>query len=160
MREKTSNELKENLCKHLDELATRNLDDLTLKHIQMLTDSYKNILKIEMLEQVDEEYNGTSQRRRYSRSYGDGSYDGRSYDGGSYSDGSYDGHSNAPRGEHWVRGHYSRGYDDDMSMAYDRRSYADGKDHVMRELEQIMNKTNSEQDRNAIKRCMEQIKQA
>lgn len=142
MNTKTNEKLKETLCKHLDSLADRTLDDLTLKHIQMLTDSYKNLLKIEMLEDVGDEYYGESRNsyRYYDGSYGDGSY--------------------ARRGEHYVRGHYSRGYDDDMSMRYARRSYADGKDHVMRELETIMGKATNDQDREAIRRCMTQIEQA
>lgn len=149
MNAKTKEKLKETLCKNLDTLADRTLDDLALKHIQMLTDSYKNLLKIEMLEDVGEEYYGGESRNSYR--YYDGSYGDRSYG---------DGNSYARRGEHYVRGHYSRGHDDDMSMRYSRRSYADGKDHVMRELETIMGKATNDQDREAIRRCMTQIENA
>ena len=150
MNAKTNEKLKDTLCKHLDSLAERTLDDLTLKHIQMLTDSLKNLLKIEMLEDVGEDY--------YSER-------GGSYRGGSYGVGSYGGGSSYNENSYGRRGgRYSRGrsYGDEMSERSSRggRSYAGGKDQVMRELEEIMQMTTNEQDREAIRRCMTQIEQA
>ena len=87
-------ELKEKLRRELDEIARKpemSAGDLEAAH--KLTDTIKNIDKICMLEEEG-----------YSED------DGQSYGGSSYGRGS----SYANRGQHWVRGHYSReggGYD-------------------------------------------------
>lgn len=89
--------LEDMLCKEIDkieaEIANRGgMTESLLNGLQKITDTIKNLYKIEML--ADGEYSG----RRYSGndrmwtaqgSYGDDSY------GDSY-------------GRHWVRGHYSR----------------------------------------------------
>lgn len=86
-------ELKETLYMNLDDFSGKresfNLSDLEKVH--MITDTIKNIDKICLLEDGDNEYS-----QRYMR--GNIRYDG-SYD---------DGNSYANRGKHYVRGHYSR----------------------------------------------------
>ena len=77
--------LKEMLCKELDEIANKgelNAGDLDTVH--KLTDTIKNIYKIDCLKDED----GYSMRP-YKHEYDDNSY----------------------RSQHWVRGHYSRGKD-------------------------------------------------
>lgn len=78
--------LKDRLCEMLEEYEMSLGDNPTmtdLQKVQVLTDTIKNLGKIEMLEGTSEGYS------RYSR-----------------------GNSYANRGKHYVRGHYSRGMDD------------------------------------------------
>lgn len=131
-------ELKEKLCGELDELAAKpdmSLYDLDTVH--KLTDTIKNIDKIMMLE--DGGYSQADGRMRENRnSYGGGSYGGSSYnDGGGY--------SQARRGQHYVRGHYSRD---------------DGRESMMNHLESMMREAGSDTDREAIRRFMEEMRNA
>lgn len=136
-------DLKELLCKELDKISQKGeLSAGTLETVHKLTDTIKNIDKIMMLEEDGE----------YSRAGGDwearGSYGrGMSRDGGSYArGGSYDdGGSYANRGKHYVRAHYSRD---------------DGKEYMMREMERIMGQAGTDEERNVIRRCMEQLERA
>lgn len=114
---KAMNELKDILCAELEEYAKSgsvsrgDLDDL-----QKLTDTIKNLDKIEMLEDQGSSYDGgweaTGTYSDRGRSRNGGSYGG-SYNDGSYNSGSYNGRSYAGRSRHYVRGHYSYG-DTDM----------------------------------------------
>ena len=91
---KSMYDLRDMLCKELDEITRKGelgAGDLDIVH--KLTDTIKNIDKIEMLE--DDGYS----QRRYSQA-GDWEADMR----GTYGKGS----SYARRGTHYVRGHYSR----------------------------------------------------
>lgn len=147
MKQKTSEQLKETLCRYLDDLASKDLNATTLDQIYKLLGSLKSVLKIEMLEDVSDDY-GYSERgyseRRYSR------------DGGYSNDGGYSG---ARRGEHYVRGHYSRGYDDEMSH-YDRRySYADAKDEIVEKMHELADKADGK-DREMIMRFAKELKNA
>lgn len=94
--------IREKLCRELDEVARKpdlGAGDLDILH--KITDTVKNIDKIEMLEDGD-----------YSRA-GEWEADMR----GTYGRGS----SNARRGTHYVRGHYSRdGEGDRYSERYSR----------------------------------------
>lgn len=124
--------------------------------IHKLTDTVKNIDKIEMLESeggYSEDGHYMGEGRIYGTSYGDGS----SYAGGSYARG---------RGRNARRdsmGRYSRegGYsENDMMYARDGRmrgGYSrDGGD--MRErLEEMMNEATDPKEREAIKRCMREL---
>ena len=119
--------IKEMLCRELKEYARKNELSATARvDIHMLTDTLKNIYKIEMFEELGEgdasyepgeSYAERSGRRdargRYSRddgSYrGGGSCAGDSYARGSYAGGSYDGGYSGRR----------------------RRSYADGKEAAL-----------------------------
>ena len=139
---KSMHELREMLCKELDKIAEMGeLSAGSLEAVHKLTDTIKNIDKIEMLE--------------------DGGYshaidwmDGRVYD----QDSSY-----ARRGRHYVRGHYSR---DDGEYSQRRRdsrgrySRDGAKEHMVGQLEEIMEHAETEKEREAIRRCMTQLENA
>ena len=124
-------ELKEKLCRELDEIARKpEMSAGDLETVHKLTDTIKNIDQIDMLEDGD-----------YSQS---GDWEGRS----SYNRGS----SYANRGKHYVRGHYSR----DGRM-YSR---ADAKDHMMEQMEEMMGSASNDRERDIIRRCMDQLEKA
>lgn len=133
-------ELKDKLCKELDEIARKpEMSAGDLEAIHKLTDTIKNLDKIEMLE--------------------DGGYSQAGYrDGGS----SYNrGSSYANRGKHYVRGHYSRdGYS--MEGRGNRGGYSrhDAKEAMMEQMESLMDQAGSEREREAIRRCMNQLENA
>lgn len=135
-------QLKEMLEKELGILAMEDKISMSsLEKIHKLTDTIKNIDKIEMLE--DEEY---SQRGVYSRnSYGDMSYDGNSYarrrrdSMGRYSRDEYARDNRSNRGN---------------SLGYSRD---DGKEEMIEHLEDMMAKATSEKERQAFQRCITAI---
>jgi len=126
-------ELKEKLCEELEEIARKpemSAGDLEAAH--KLTDTIKNIDKIEMLEEDD----------GYSRD-GDWEMEGR----GSYNRGSsYRGRKRDSMGR------YSR-----TDRVYSRDS---AKDRMMEHLEDMMQEAGSEKEREAIRRCMNQLENA
>ena len=81
-----------------------------------------------------------------------------------------DGYSNARRGEHWVRGHYSRDgnrmYNRDSRYSYRRRdsrgrySRADGKDGMMESMKEIMADATTEKEREIIRDAMSKLEKA
>lgn len=107
-------ELKDKLCAELEEIAEKpemSAGDLEMAH--KLTDTIKNIHKIEMYE--GEGYasdGGWRAEGNYSRRYDQRAYDER---GNSYA---------GRNGMHYVRGHYSR---------------AEGRDMMMDRMREIMN---------------------
>lgn len=128
-----------------------------LEYIHKLTDTIKNIDKIEMLEDdggYSEESHWMGEGKMYGTSYGDSSYargrrnakrdsmgrysrdGGYSGEGGYGSDGSYRGGGNS------YRGGYSRG---------------DAKEHMVSQLEEMMRSAGSEEERRAIKQCIEKL---
>jgi hypothetical protein len=117
-----------------------------LETLYKLTETIKNLYKIEMYEKYDDEEGGYSRegdgysRARYIR---DG--DGRSYNDG--------GNSYANRGEHYVRGHYSR----DDGHGESRYSMADGKGNMTDRLREMMDDARNDKEREAIRRCLSQI---
>lgn len=136
--------LKDLLCRELEEFARKeDIDPYDLETIHKLTDTIKNLDKIEMLEDGGySQARGMGNRggmRNYSRDGGQGGY--------SYEDsfGDNDGYSQARRGQHYVRGHYSRD---------------DGRDHMVNQLESLMHQAGNEHDREAIRRLMEQMRGA
>ena len=132
-------DLKEKLCKELDEIARKpEMGAGDLEIIHKLTDTIKNLDKIEMLE--------------------DGGYSQAGYrDGGS----SYNrGSSYANRGKHYVRGHYSRdGYSNEGRGSRGGYSRHDAKEAMMEQMEMLMDQAGSEREREAIRRCMSQLEQ-
>lgn len=107
---KTLYDLKDMLCEELDEIGKKGeMSAGDLETVHKLTDTIKNIDKITMLEE-----NGYSRDEDYSRD-GDWSANMR----GNYGRGS----SYARRGQHYVRGHYSRD---------------DGRDSLIERMEDIM----------------------
>lgn len=140
-------EMRDLLCKEFEEIAQKgelNVGDLDIIH--KLTDTIKNIDKIEMFEESGGGYSRAAEW--------EGGIRGHSYDGGSSYEGgnSYGGYS----GKHYVRGHYSR--DDGYSG---RRGYSrdDGKQQMMQEMEQLMQQADGRQ-REVIKRALEELKRA
>lgn len=129
--------LRDKLCDELDEIARKpemSAGDLETAH--KLTDTIKNIDKIEMLE----EDGGYSQA-------GDWEMEGR----GSYNRGSsYRGRKRDSMGRYSREGNYSR-------RMYSR---GDAKEHMMMEMEEAMNAAASERDKDIIRRAMSQLEQA
>ncbi len=123
-------ELKEKLCNELDEIARKpEMGAGDLEIIHKLTDTIKNIDKIEIMQ----EDGGYSQA-------GDWEVEGRYNRGNSYRGCKRD-----------SMGRYSR----DGRM-HDRIMYsrADAKDHMMDELEEAMNAASTEREREIIRRAM------
>ena len=129
MSKKAMYELRNMLCEELDELARKGdlgAGDLEIAH--KLTDTIKNIDKIEMME--DDGYSRDGDySRRYSRD-GDWQADMR----GTYGRGS----SYARRGTHYVRGHYSR---------------ADSMEHLREQINDMMRETDDERVKEALRRA-------
>ncbi len=67
------------------------------------------------------------------------------------------GSSYANRGKHYVRGHYSR--DDGASYRGGRGRYSrdGGKEEMVSQLEMMMEDASSDRERQAIRRCIEQL---
>ncbi|MCX4357962.1 MAG: hypothetical protein OSJ43_17380 [Oscillospiraceae bacterium] len=139
MNMKTLDDLRESLCAELDKIAReKTINATNLEHVYKLTDSIKNIYKIEMLEN-----GGYSEAGEWSA-------------GGNYSNES----SYANRGQHYVRGHYSR--DDGYSGRRDSRgrySRDDGHSGMIEHLRDMMDDADNDKDREAIRRCLKQIEE-
>ena len=132
--------LRDKLCDELDEIARKpEMGAGDLEIIHKLTDTIKNLDKIEMLE--DGGYSQEGYSREGSNSYARGS-------------------SYANRGKHYVRGHYSRdGYS--MEGRGNRGGYSrhDAKEAMMEQMEMLMEQAGSEREREAIRRCISQLDQ-
>lgn len=111
---KSMHDLKDMLCEELEMIAKKgNVSHTDLENVYKLTESIKNIMKID---EMDESGASSRSYGRYRMSYGnDGrSYNDSSYDGdwramGSYADsrdGNFD-RDTSGRSRHYVRGHYS-----------------------------------------------------
>lgn len=131
--------IKNMLCKELEEYGERNsINASDVEMIHKLTDTIKNLDKIEMLE--DNEYSGNYPMR---------------YD---------DGVSYARRGTHYVRGHYSRDDGrDDYSERYDRRydnrySKDEAKDKMMSKLGEMMDGADPN-EREVLKHAMRKLEE-
>ena len=135
-------ELKDKLCKELDEIARKpEMGAGDLEIIHKLTDTIKNLDKIEMLED-----GGYSQA-------GDWEMEGR----GSYNRGS------SYRRKRDSMGRYSRdgmGYRDGRMMPDRMYSRSDAKDHMMDELEEAMAVATTDREKDIIKRAMDQLEKA
>lgn len=157
MKQKTSEQLKETLCRYLDDMASKDLNSTTLDQIHKLSDTLKNVLKIEMLEEESGE-------GEYSeRSYGGSSRGRYSRDGG-YSEYNDSGYSGARRGQRYVRGYYRRGssYDGGEMSNYSRDgrySYAEAKDDMIAQMRELANNAEGK-DRESIMRCISQMENA
>lgn len=133
-------ELKDKLCDELEEIARKGeLGAGDLEIIHKLTDTIKNLDKIEMLD--DGGYSQT----------GDWEIEGRAYNrGNSYA-----------RRKRDSMGRYSRDRRDDGRMMPNRMySRAEAKDHMMDELEEAMAAATTDRDRDIIKRAMEQLEKS
>ena len=155
-------DLKDLLCAELEDYAEKGkksgkMSMGDLESIHKLTDTVKNILKIDMLEgetgySEDGAYMGEG--RIYGTSYDDGMRRGVGY---SYARG---------RGRYAKRdsiGRYSR---DDGYMRRDGRgmrdgySRDDGKAYMMEQLEDMMEDAEKPAEKEALRRCMDALKRA
>ena len=152
-------DLKDLLCAELEDCAEKGkksgkMSMGDLDSIHKLTDTVKNILKIDMLE--DE--SGYSEDGSYM---GEGRIYGTSYDG-------YDRGTSYARGrgryaKRDSMGRYSR---DDRYMRRDGRgmrdgySRDDGKAYMMEQLEDMMEEAEKPAEKEALRRCMEALKRA
>ena len=129
-------ELKDKLCKELDEIARKpEMGAGDLEIIHKLTDTIKNLDKIEMLE----DDGGYSQA-------GDWEIEGRAYNrGNSYARRKRDSMGRYSREGRGGRGGYSR---------------HDAKEAMMEQMEMLMDQAGSEREREAIRRCMGQLENA
>lgn len=128
---------KRNIKRRIDDMEGKDLHGGTLEEFHILTDTYKNILKIEMLED-----GGYSQGRGYPMDEDDYSMD--------YSE----------RRRRDRMGRYSRDdddYDDGESYRRGRYSRDDGMDHMKREFQRMMDEAKSPEEKRAIERCMRQL---
>ena len=155
-------DLKDLLCAELEDYAEKGkksgkMSMGDLESIHKLTDTVKNILKIDLMES-DEGYSEDGhymgEGRIYGTSYDDGMRRGVGY---SYARG---------RGRYAKRdsmGRYSR---DDGYMRRDVRNMRDGysreegKAYMMEQLEDMMEDAEKPAEKEALRRCMEALKRA
>jgi hypothetical protein len=152
-------DLKDLLCAELEDYAEKgkksgkmSMGDLETVH--KLTDTVKNILKIDMLE----EEGGYSEDGHYM---GEGRIYGTSYDDGMHREGGY----SYARGRRYAKrdsmGRYSR--DDGMMYRGGMRggySRDDGKHYMMEQLEEMMEEAEKPAEKEALRRCMDALKRA
>ena len=165
-------DLKDLLCAELEDYAEKGkksgkMSMGDLESIHKLTDTVKNILKINMLED-DSGYSEDGAYMGEGRIYGTSYENGYSERGGSsYARGRGRYAKRDSMGRYSSRGGMS--YDDDMS--YDRggnRGYSreggysreDGKYYMMGELERLMEKASTHTEREALKKCMQALERA
>ena len=154
-------DLKDLLCAELEDYAENGkksgkMSMGDLDSIHKLTDTVKNILKIDMLESEA----GYSEDGAYM---GEGRIYGTSYDDGMRRDGGY----SYARGRRYAKrdsmGRYSR---DDGYMRRDGRGMRDGysrdegKAYMMDQLENMMEDAEKPAEKEALRRCMEALKRA
>ena len=152
-------DLKDLLCAELEDYAEKGkksgkMSMGDLESIHKLTDTVKNILKIDMLE--DE--TGYSEDGHYM---GDGRIYGTSYDDGMHREGGY----SYARGRRYARrdsmGRYSR--DDGMMYRGGMRggySREEGKEYMMESIEELMESATKPAEKEALRRCMDALKRA
>lgn len=129
------------------------ISDMEIEKIHKLTDTVKNIDKIEALEGGEGGYSEASNWMGEGRMYGN------SYEGGS----SY--RRGRMRAKRDSMGRYSReaGYSEtsygrgDTGNSYGNHSYGDAKEEMLDNLEDMMHKAGSEKERKAIEQCMKQL---
>ena len=155
-------DLKDLLCAELEDYAEKGkksgkMSMGDLDSIHKLTDTVKNILKIDLMES-EEGYSEDGHYMGEGRIYGT-SYDDEMHRGGGYS-------YARGRGRYAKRdsmGRYSR---DDGYMRRDVRgmrdgySRDDGKAYMMDQLEDMMEDAEKPAEKEALRRCMEALKRA
>ena len=155
-------DLKDLLCAELEDYAEKGkksgkMSMGDLDSIHKLTDTVKNILKIDMLE----EETGYSEDGAYM---GEGRIYGTSYDDGMRRGGGYS--YARGRGRYAKRdsmGRYSRddGYTRrDVRNMRDGYSRDEGKAYMMEQLEDMMEDAEKPAEKEALRRCMEALKRA
>ena len=132
--------LRNTLCNELEEFASKgelNTGDLDVIH--KLTDTIKNTYKIEMYEDGGYSRGGeweADMRGAYGR-------------GNRYANG----------GQHYVRGHYSR---DGEGGGHSQRGYSreGSREEMLDKLQMMYENARNEKEREALRRCLEQMNQA
>ena len=153
-------DLKDLLCAELEDYAEKGkksgkMSMGDLESIHKLTDTVKNILKIDTLE----EESGYSEDGRYM---GEGRIYGTSYESG-YSERGGSSYARG-RGRYAKRdsmGRYSR--DDGMMYRGGMRggySRDDGKEYMMEQLEEMMKQAQKPAEREILERCMQALERA
>ena len=153
-------DLKDLLCAELEDFSEKGkksgkMSMGDLESIHKLTDTVKNILKIDMLE----EEAGYSEDGHYM---GEGRIYGTSYESG-YSERGGSSYARG-RGRYAKRdsmGRYSR--DDGMSYRGGMRggySRDEGKHYLMEQLEEMMEEAEKPAEKEALRRCMDALKRA
>lgn len=168
-------DLKDLLCAELEDYAEKGkksgkMSMGDLESIHKLTDTVKNILKIDMLEEevgYSEDGHYMGEGRIYGTSYESG-YSERG--GSSYARGRGRYAKRDSMGRYSSRGGMS--YDDDMSYArggrmgnrgYSREggySMDDGKQYMMERLGELMDEAQKPTEKEALRRCMDALKRA
>ena len=152
-------DLKDILCAELEDYAEKgkkagkmSMDDVEVIH--KLTDTVKNIMKIDVLK----EETGYSEDTDFM---GEGRMYGFSYDDGMHREGGY----SYARGRRYAKrdsmGRYSR--DDGMHYRGGMRggySRDDGKHYMMEQLEEMMEEAEKPAEKEALRRCMDALKRA
>lgn len=140
--------LRSKLSMSLKELnKTGKLSGAALNELHMVTDTIKNLDKIEALED-----GGYSEATDFM---GEGRMYGTSYARGRRGNVRRDNMGRYSRGDGYSEGGSS--YGDGMSYARRGNSYGGGKEMMMEQLEEMMD-TADGSSREAIRRCMEEIK--
>ena len=152
-------DLKDLLCAELEDYAEKGkksgkMSMGDLESIHKMTDTVKNILKIDMLE----EESGYSEDGHYM---GEGRIYGTSYDDGMHREGGY----SYARGRRYARrdsmGRYSR--DDGMRYRGGMRggySRDEAKSYMVEQLEEMMEEAEKPAEKEALRRCMDALKRA
>ena len=140
------------VCEELEDVERDGLKAGNLDSTDKLVNIKKNLLKIEKYE--NEMEGGYSMGAGYWTAEG----------------GYGDGYSRANRGQHWVRGHYSRNgrgmYDRDGGYSYRRRdsrgrySRADGKEGMLESMKEVMADATNEKEREIIRDAMSKLEKA
>lgn len=150
MHTKDYDRLKDILCEEVEKIAKKGeLSAGSLDTVHKLTDTIKNIDKIQMLED-DDDYSEDGGMWRAEGGYGGSSYargrvrGARRDSMGRYSSADDDMSYANRRGTHYVRGHYSRD---------------DGKDYMIEQIEDLMEDADTK-SKEALKRAIKQIENA
>ena len=152
-------DLKDLLCAELEDYAEKGkksgkMSMGDLESIHKLTDTVKNILKIDLMESEEGYYDD-------GHYMGEGRIYGTSYDDGMHREGGY----SYARGRRYARrdsmGRYSR--DDGMMYRGGMRggySREEGKEYMMESLEELMESATKPTEKDALRRCMDALKRA
>lgn len=157
-------QMQEHICKELEKKGQAGIKSTAdLDTVWKLIDAYKNLLKIDMLQEAEEySHDGYSERRkrdsmgRYSRD-GGGNYDGgSSYRRGYSRDGGYSGYSEARdrymEDKHSYRSSRSPESKRDMNV-----SLHDCMTKLKEELKEMMSSADTREERDKIKEMIQEI---
>ena len=158
--------MQDHICKELEKKAMSGIKSTAdLDTVWKLIDAYKNLLKIDMLQEASEysEDGGYSERRRrdsrgrYSREGGGSSYDdGSSYRRGYSRDGGYSGYSEA-RGEYMEAKQSYRSSRSPESKRDMNVSLHDCMTKLKDELQDMMSSADTREERDKIKEMIQEI---